>query len=190
MHIFFSRPDCIFEIQQLWQSGFSRVYSNCCCSCSFEAEIIEIGQSSHNMYSNKIVNFRESMTILNAHMKKVWKLIVCLLYIYLWPMTMQQNTVPFLIKSFKMHEICHSALTALYFISQILWNRFCIGEFTLFLFYFISFSIFQFIIKKFYYLGHMPFHIPFCWVGDDFQKSFSPVLFPLGNKPGNASMKW
>ena len=34
-----SRPDCIFEIHQLWQSGFSRVYSNCCCSCSFEPEI-------------------------------------------------------------------------------------------------------------------------------------------------------
>ena len=41
-----SRPDCIFEIHQLWQSGFSRVYSNCCCSCSFESEIIKIGQSS------------------------------------------------------------------------------------------------------------------------------------------------
>ena len=25
------RPDCIFEIHQLRQSGFSRVYSNCCC---------------------------------------------------------------------------------------------------------------------------------------------------------------
>ena len=23
-----SRPDCIIEIHQLWQSGFSRVYSN------------------------------------------------------------------------------------------------------------------------------------------------------------------
>ena len=34
-----SRPDCIFEIHQQWQSGFSRVYSNCCCSYSFEAEI-------------------------------------------------------------------------------------------------------------------------------------------------------
>ena len=31
--------DCIFEIHQLWQSGFSRVYSNCCCSGSFEPEI-------------------------------------------------------------------------------------------------------------------------------------------------------
>ena len=24
-----SRPDCILEIHQLWQSGFSRVYSDC-----------------------------------------------------------------------------------------------------------------------------------------------------------------
>ena len=38
-----SRPDCIFEIPQLWQSGFSRVYSKCCCNCSFEPEIIKIG---------------------------------------------------------------------------------------------------------------------------------------------------
>ena len=35
----FSRPDCIFEIHQVWQSDFSSVYSNCCCSCSFEPEI-------------------------------------------------------------------------------------------------------------------------------------------------------
>ena len=62
--------DYIFETHQLWQSGFSRVYSNCCCSCWFEPEIIKIGQSSHNMYSNNIVNFQESTTILNAHTKK------------------------------------------------------------------------------------------------------------------------
>ena len=60
-----SRPDCIFEIHLLWQSGF-RVYSNCCCNCSFEAEIVKIGQSSHKMYSNNIVNFQESTAILNA----------------------------------------------------------------------------------------------------------------------------
>ena len=36
--------DCIFEIHQQWQLAFSRVYSNCCCSCSFKPEIIEIGQ--------------------------------------------------------------------------------------------------------------------------------------------------
>ena len=62
--------DCIFEIHQLWQSGFSRVYSNSCCSCSFEAEIIKIGRSSHKMYSNNILNFQESTTILNACTKK------------------------------------------------------------------------------------------------------------------------
>ena len=72
--------DCIFENHQLWQSGFSRVYSSCCCSCSFE--IIKIGQSSHKMYSNNIVNFQESTKILNAHTKKVWKLIVCTSYIF------------------------------------------------------------------------------------------------------------
>ena len=43
-----SRPDCILENHQLWQSGFSRVYSNCCCSCSFESEVIKISQSSHS----------------------------------------------------------------------------------------------------------------------------------------------
>ena len=31
--------DCIFEIHQLWQSGFSWVYSNCCCSFSFEPDV-------------------------------------------------------------------------------------------------------------------------------------------------------
>ena len=49
--------DCIFEIHQLWQSGFSKVYSNCCWSGSFEPEIIKIGPSSHKMYSNNILNF-------------------------------------------------------------------------------------------------------------------------------------
>ena len=49
-----SRPDCIFEIHQLWQSGFSTVYSNSCCSCSFEPEIIKIGQSPDKVYSYNI----------------------------------------------------------------------------------------------------------------------------------------
>ena len=43
--------DCIFEIHQLWQSGFSWVYSNCCRSCWFEPEILRIGP----MYSNNIL---------------------------------------------------------------------------------------------------------------------------------------
>ena len=65
-----SRPNCIFEIHQQRQSGFSRVYSNCCCSCSFKPIIIKMGQSSHKMYSHNILNFQESMTILNACTKK------------------------------------------------------------------------------------------------------------------------
>ena len=69
--------DCIFEIHQLWQSGFSRVYSNCCCSCSFEPEIVTLGQSSHKIYSNKILDSQESTTILFSHTKKVWKFILC-----------------------------------------------------------------------------------------------------------------
>ena len=68
--------DSFFEIHQLWQSGFSRVYSSSCCSCSFDAEIIKIGQ-----YSNNIMDFQESTTILNARSKKVWKLIICTSYV-------------------------------------------------------------------------------------------------------------
>ena len=66
-----SRPDCIFEIHLLWQSGFSRVYSNSYCSCSFEAEIVKIGQSSHMMYSNNILNFQVSTTFLNTCTKNL-----------------------------------------------------------------------------------------------------------------------
>ena len=61
--------DCIFEIHQLWKSGFSRVYSNSCCFSLFKPEIIRIGQSSHRMYSYNILNFQESTTILNTRTK-------------------------------------------------------------------------------------------------------------------------
>ena len=70
-----SRPDCILEIHQLWQSDFNKLYSNYCSSCSLEAEIIKIVQSSYKMCNNKIVNFQASTTILNACTEKVWKLI-------------------------------------------------------------------------------------------------------------------
>ena len=66
-----SRSDCILEIHQLWQSRFSRVYPNWCCSCTFEAEIIKIGQTFHKMCSNYILNFQESTTILNARTKSL-----------------------------------------------------------------------------------------------------------------------
>ena len=65
----FSHPDCIFEIHQLWQSGFSRVYSNSCCSCSFEPRNHK-NWSVYTMYSNNILHFQESTTILNAFTKK------------------------------------------------------------------------------------------------------------------------
>ena len=75
--------DCIFEIHRQWQSGFSRVYSNGCCSCSFEPETIKIGLSSQKIYSNNILNFfQESTTVLNTCTKKVWKLIGCTVYLY------------------------------------------------------------------------------------------------------------
>ena len=74
--------DCIFEIHQLWQSGFSRFYSSWSCSCTFEPKIIKIGLSSHKMYSNNMLNFQESTTILNASTKKVWKHIEGTTYIW------------------------------------------------------------------------------------------------------------
>ena len=80
-----SRPDCIFEIHQLLQSGFSRLYSNSYCSCLFEAEIIKISQSSHKMYSNNILNFQESMTILNACTKKSVNILKApLIFLFVW----------------------------------------------------------------------------------------------------------
>ena len=82
-----SRPNCIFEIDQLWQSGFSRVYSNFCCSCWFEPEILKIGQSSHKMYGNNIPNSRDSTTILDACTKRSGNLLnapyIYLIYIYI-----------------------------------------------------------------------------------------------------------
>ena len=85
------RPDCIFGIYLLWQSGFCRVYSSCCCSCSFEPEIIKIGQSSHNVYSNNIVHFQGSTIILNACTKKVWKHIEFPTYIYISRQRLDNN---------------------------------------------------------------------------------------------------
>ena len=70
----FSYPDCIFEIHQLWQSDFSRVYSNCCCSCSFEPGSIKIGQWSHKMYSNNILNFQEFLSCLNEKSLETYRM--------------------------------------------------------------------------------------------------------------------
>ena len=88
--------DCIFEIHQLWQSGFSRVYSNFWCSCSFEPEIIKTDQSSHTMYNNNIVNIQESTTILNASTKILetyWRH-----HVNRWKWKSPLGYLPFLIK--------------------------------------------------------------------------------------------
>ena len=76
--------DSIFEIHQLWQSGFSRVYSNYCCSCSIKPEIIKFGQPSHKMYSNNILNVQESTTILNTCTKGLETDHMRLVYIYIY----------------------------------------------------------------------------------------------------------
>ena len=52
-----------------------RVYSNFCCSSSFEPEIIKKGQSYHMMYCNNILRFQASTTIFNACTKKAVNLL-------------------------------------------------------------------------------------------------------------------
>ena len=92
-------------LETYWtQSGFSRVYSNSCCSCSFEPEI---SQSSHKMYSNNILNFQESMTILNACKKGLetyWMHHVYIyIYIYIYILS---STVVSLLSSVARHAGC------------------------------------------------------------------------------------
>ena len=77
-----SRPECIFEIHQLWQSGFSRVYSNSC--CSFKAEIIKIGQSSHKMNSNNILNFQDNFKCLYTKSLETYWMHLVYIYIYIY----------------------------------------------------------------------------------------------------------
>ena len=48
----------IFSKFKIISRMFSRVYTDSCCSCLFESVIIKIGQSSHKMYSNNILNFQ------------------------------------------------------------------------------------------------------------------------------------
>ena len=109
------RPDCIFEIHQLWQSGFSRVYSNCYFSCSFETEIIKIGQSSLKMYSNNIVNFQESPTILNACTKKSGNLLnVPRIFMYSRVYKHKYCIYFFFVGDFRIHVYFHNKILKLF----------------------------------------------------------------------------
>ena len=87
--------DWIFEFHQLWQSGFNWVYSNY--SCLFEPEIIKIGQSSLKMYSNNILNFQESTTILNTCTKKKSEKLMTApriyIYIYIYYLLVERNMI-------------------------------------------------------------------------------------------------
>ena len=57
---------------------FSRVYSNCCCRCSFEAEIIKIGQSSQKMYSNNWIfkSLQQFQMHVQKSMETYWRHLV------------------------------------------------------------------------------------------------------------------
>ena len=85
------------------------MYSNCCCSCWFEPEIIKIGQSSHKMYSNNILNFQESTTTLNACTKNIWKRIECTTYIYIYPTKQQlSGNLPPITKTIQVRQTRHT----------------------------------------------------------------------------------
>ena len=70
-----SHPDCLFEIHRLCQSDFSRVYSNSCCSCWFEAEIIKLVSHLIRCIAITYWIFKTLHQFLNACTIKVWKLI-------------------------------------------------------------------------------------------------------------------
>ena len=70
-------------------------------SCAFEPEIIKIGQLSHKIYNNNIVNFQESTTILNAGTKKsgillngprIYIYIYMYIYIYIYILQLEGNS--------------------------------------------------------------------------------------------------
>ena len=61
------------------------MHSISCCSSSFESEIIKIGQSPHKIYSNNILNFQESTTIVKACTKMYGSLLEApRIYIYIY----------------------------------------------------------------------------------------------------------
>ena len=64
-----SRPDCIFEIHLLWQSGFVGCIS--IPALAVHSNLKSKNQSSHKMYSNNLQNFQEFATILNACTKSL-----------------------------------------------------------------------------------------------------------------------
>ena len=61
----------------------------------YKGEIIKIGQSSHKMYNNNILNFQESTTILNAVQKKSLETFwIHLVYVTLYSLENRQLLLP------------------------------------------------------------------------------------------------
>ena len=161
-----SRPDCIFEILQLWQSGFSRVYSNCCCSCSFEPEIIKISQSSHKMYSNNIVDFQESTIVLNACTKKCRNLLEALRIL--------QGDSP---------DVCPFDANSLY--SLVSSSLLVPLIYSFLIFYFITtyLMVSASIIPKYLQVSFSPNVLLFCWFGRSIPAIIScfPLIFHMAH---------
>ena len=98
---------------QFWNSPAVNspvMYFNSCCSCSFESKIIKIGQSSHEMYSNNILNVQESSAILNTCTKKGLKLIEGNTYVNIYRETSAEQNI---IKKKKINK----------FISSVYWQN-------------------------------------------------------------------
>ena len=148
--------DCIFEIHQLWQSDFSRVYSNSYCSCLFEPEIIKIGLSSYKMHSNNILTFQDSKTILNAWTKKsgnFWMpyvyiyiyiyihIYICIIYLFIYILYIVQRILVLPLNTYVYIDVCLKSLS--------LWQFFLLGailyrkrNFFCILFFFIFYLLF------------------------------------------------
>ena len=89
------------------------LYSNCCCSCSFEPEIKKIGQSSHKMYKNNILYFQESTTISNDCIKKsgnLWESHHTYIYIYIYIYVYIYHHIA-LVAWISLTLSCHSSLS-------------------------------------------------------------------------------
>ena len=110
-----SCPDCIFEINQLLELGFSRVYSNCCCSCWFEPEIIKIGQSSYEMYSNtEFLRVYDNFKCLYKKCQETYCMHHVYAYIYMWPWAWQLLEYIIIYISFQ-NKLTVSIITLSYF---------------------------------------------------------------------------
>ena len=67
------------------------MYSNSCCSCSFEAEILKIGQSSHKMYrnNNEFSRVYDKFKCLYKNSLETYLMAFVYIYIYIYIYTLK-----------------------------------------------------------------------------------------------------